>query len=211
MVDVNQILEIIATVGVVFFAISGALTAMERKFDVFGVFIIAFATSVGGGSLRDVILPERDVFWLINPIYTYGVIFGTVVAVLFRKRLNHFRLTLSLFDTIGLGLYTVVGVQIAMQFNLPGISSIALGVITGSFGGVLRDILVNEVPLIFRKEIYATISIFGGSVYYFAQLYIPSAYGGAWIEILAILIIIILRLLVVTYEVSLPSIYSKST
>ncbi len=164
--DVQNIINLIAVAGVVSFAISGALTAMDKKFDVFGVFIIAFATSVGGGTFRDVMIKERDVFWLVDPVYTYVIIAGTILALLFRKRLCHLRKTLSLFDTIGLALYTIIGVQIGIQYNLPSVSVIAIGTITGSFGGVVRDILVNEVPLIFKKEIYATISILGGSVYY---------------------------------------------
>ncbi len=203
----QNILDIIVIIGVIAFAISGALTAMEKKLDIFGVFIIAFATATGGGSLRDVIIPERDVFWVINPIYTYMAVIGAVLAMIFRKKLQHLRKTLSLFDTIGLGLYTIIGVEIAMQYNLPGISCVALGAITGTFGGVIRDILVNEVPLVFQKEIYVTISILGGSIYYFAYDY---ATHSAWVEILSIALIIALRLLVVKYEVSLPSLYKKS-
>jgi len=206
-IEVQPILDFIAVAGVISFAISGALTAMDRKFDIFGVFIIAFATSVGGGTFRDIMIPERDVFWLINPIYTYVIMAGTILAILFRKRLCHLKKTLSLFDTIGLALYTIIGVQIAMQYELPSASVIAIGAITGSFGGVVRDILVNEVPLIFKKEIYATISILGGSVYYGL---IALGYNGAWTELVSIAIIILLRLIVVKFELSFPNIYPKS-
>ena len=205
-IEVQPILDFIAVAGVISFAISGALTAMDRKFDVFGVFIIAFATSVGGGTFRDIMIPQRDVFWLIDPIYTYVIMAGTVLAILFRKRLCHLKKTLSLFDTIGLALYTIIGVQIAMQYELPSASIIAIGAITGSFGGVVRDILVNEVPLIFKKEIYATISILGGSVYY---ALIAFGFKGAWTELASIAIIIILRLVVVKYELSFPNIYPE--
>jgi len=205
-IEVQPILDFIAIAGVISFAISGALTAMDRKFDIFGVFIIAFATSVGGGTFRDIMIPQRDVFWLIDPIYTYVIMAGTILTLIFRKRLCHLKKTLSLFDTIGLALYTIIGVQIGMQYNLPSVSIIAIGTITGSFGGVVRDILVNEVPLIFKKEIYATISILGGSVYYGLQMLGLEA---AWTELVSIAIIIILRLVVVKYELSFPNIYPE--
>ena len=205
-IEVQSILNFIAVAGVISFAISGALTAMDRKFDIFGVFIIAFATSVGGGTFRDIMIPERDVFWLVDPIYAYVIMAGTVLTLIFRKRLCHLKKTLSLFDTIGLALYTIIGVQIGMQYNLPSVSIIAIGTITGSFGGVVRDILVNEVPLIFKKEIYATISILGGSVYYGLQMLGLEA---AWTELVSIAIIIILRLVVVKFELSFPNIYPE--
>lgn len=207
MEPVEQIIDIITVVGVFAFAISGALTAMEKKLDLFGVFIIAFATAVGGGSLRDVIIANRSVFWLTEPIYVYIIIGGTAFSILFRKKLGYLRTTLSLFDTIGLALYTIIGVKIGIQNELSGVSCIALGTITGAFGGVIRDILVNDVPMIFQKEVYATISIFGGSLYF--GLY-HFGISGLWVELLAIFIIIILRSLVVHFEIKLPSIYSKT-
>lgn len=205
--SIEQAINIITVAGVFAFAISGALTAMEKKLDVFGVFIIAFATAVGGGSLRDVIIADRNVFWLVEPIYTYVAIGGTAFAIVFRTKLGHLRKTLSLFDTIGLALYTIIGVQIGITNELSGVSCIALGTITGAFGGVIRDILVNDVPLIFRKEIYATISILGGSFYFF-MLYF--GYSGIWIELVAIAMIIFLRSLVVKFNIVLPDIYKRT-
>lgn len=207
MEPVEQIIDIITVVGVFAFAISGALTAMEKKLDLFGVFIIAFATAVGGGSLRDVIIANRSVFWLTEPIYVYIIIGGTAFSILFRKKLGYLRTTLSLFDTIGLALYTIIGVKIGIQNELSGVSCIALGTITGAFGGVIRDILVNDVPMVFEKEVYATISIFGGSLYFVLYHY---GLSGLWVELLAIFTIIILRSLVVHFEIKLPSIYSKT-
>jgi len=133
-------------------------------------------------------------------------ILGSAIAVIFHNRIQHLRITLSLFDTIGLGLYTIIGVQIGMQYNLPGISCVILGAITGTFGGVIRDILVNEVPLVFQKEIYISISLLGGSIYYF--IYWHESHG-AWVEILSISIIIILRLIVVKFEISFPTLYKN--
>lgn len=202
--SIEQAIDLITVAGVFAFAISGALTAMEKKLDLFGVFIIAFATSVGGGSLRDVIIANRSVFWLVEPIYTYVIIGGTIFSILLRRKLGYLRSTLSLFDTIGLALYTIIGVQIGIENELSGVSCIALGTITGAFGGVIRDILVNDVPLIFQKEIYATVSILGGTYYFFMNHF---GYSGIWIELSASAIIILLRSLVVKFNIALPSIY----
>ena len=200
----EQVIEYISVVGAFAFAVSGALTAITKRFDAFGVFIIAFATAVGGGSLRDVIVNANAVFWLIQPEYIYFIIGGTLFAILFRNKLNYLRRTLLLFDTLGLALFTIIGVQIGVQNELSGISCVALGTITGSFGGVLRDILVNDVPLIFRKEIYATISILGGSVYYFMHL---MNFDLTYLQLIPIGLIIILRFIVVHYKISFPPIH----
>ena len=202
----KELIDFITVAGVFAFSISGALTAMERRFDIFGVLIIAFATAVGGGSLRDVMIGSRTVFWLLEPIYIYVAIAGAVFSMFFRNKLCHLKRTLSLFDTIGLALYTIVGVKIGIENELPGLSCIAIGTITGAFGGVIRDILVNDVPLIFKKEIYATISILGGSFYYISFV---NGLQNFWIEMLAIFIIIILRSVVVHFKISFPSIYKK--
>lgn len=200
----HEIIYYMGVVGVFAFAISGALTAMEKRFDPFGIIIIAFVTGSGGGTLRDAMLSGRTVFWLEQPIYIYVAIAGAVAAILFRPYLGYLRSTLSLFDTIGLALYTVLGVQIGLMHELPALSCVVLGTITGAFGGVLRDILVNDVPLIFEKEIYATVSVLGGSVYYVCYIL---GLSGIWSELLAIVLIIVLRLLVVKYEIRLPSVY----
>ena len=205
--EFEKIIGIIAIVGVISFSISGTLSAMEKNIDIVGLFIIGFVTSVGGGTIRDIIIPERDVFWIVEPIYIYMAVLGGLIAVLFRKRLQKLRRTLSLFDTIGLGLYTVIGVQIAMQYDLPGVSCVILGAITGTFGGVTRDILVNEVPLVFQKEIYITISILGGTIYYYTAIYTSQ---NAWVEVISISVIIILRLIVVKYEISFPKLNKKT-
>ncbi|HBH49611.1 MAG TPA: hypothetical protein DDX98_13275 [Bacteroidales bacterium] len=204
----EQVLEYISIAGAFAFAISGALTAMNKRFDAFGVFIIAFATAVGGGSLRDVFVNANAVFWLIHPEFMYFIIAGALFALVFRKYLGYLRKTLLLFDTLGLALYTVIGVEIGIQNQLSGISCVALGTITGAFGGVVRDILVNDVPLIFRKEIYATISILGGSIYF--VLY-NTQISSFYLHLIPIGVIIVLRLLVVYFKISFPAIYYEST
>ncbi len=201
----DEILYYVAVVGVIAFAISGALNAMSKRFDPFGVFIIAFATAVGGGTARDILI-GKPVFWLVDPIYTYMILAGTILAILFRTKFNYLRRTLLFFDTVGLALYTIIGVEIGLNAELSHISCIALGTITGAFGGVVRDILINEVPVIFEKEIYATVSIVGGSLYIFlSYLQLPPMY----LQIIPAVLIMGLRFLVIYYEITLPTIYRK--
>ena len=202
----ETIFEFINILGSFSLAVSGALTAMHRRFDVFGVFIVGFVTAVGGGTMRDMFLTEREVFWLHDTSPLYAILIGTVLAILFRSKIKHLNKPLLLFDSIGLGLFTITGVQIGVNQNLELINCVILGTITGTFGGIIRDILVNEIPVIFRKEVYATISILGGFVYYFLA---NSNLESLWTNLIPIVLIIALRLIVVYYKISLPSIYSK--
>lgn len=158
-----HLLDIIGTMA---FAMSGALTAMSKKLDPFGVFIIAFVTAVGGGTLRDVMIGRTPVGWMQDPTYVYVIVWGFVLAIIFRKKLEKLRTSLALFDTIGLGVFTLIGIQKGIDYNLHPIICIALGTMTACFGGVTRDILCVEIPVIFRREVYATICIFGGIVFF---------------------------------------------
>lgn len=158
-----QILEISGTIA---FAISGSLTAMQKKLDPFGIFIIAFVTAVGGGTLRDVMIGRTPVGWMLDLEYVYWIILGFFLSIVFRKKLDRIRRSLLLFDTIGLGVFTLLGIQKGVEVGLSPFICITLGTITACFGGVIRDILCNEIPVIFSKEIYATICILGGIVYF---------------------------------------------
>ena len=157
------LLDIIGTMA---FAMSGALTAMNKKLDPFGVFIIAFVTAVGGGTLRDTLIGRTPVGWMRDLNYVYLITTGFFLAVVFRKKLERLRTSLFLFDTIGLGVFTLIGLEKGINIGLHPVICIALGTMTACFGGVLRDILCNEIPVIFRREIYATICIFGGTVFF---------------------------------------------
>ena len=204
--NMNEIINYIGILGAFTLAISGAIVAMRKKFDPFGVLIIAFVTAVGGGTLRDVLITGKNVFWLEQTSYIYFVVAGTVFAVIFRSKLEHIMKPLLVFDAIGLGLYTIAGVQIGLEFDLSLINCIILGVITGSFGGVIRDILVNEVPVIFKKEIYATVSIAGAMAYLLLK---KLGVVDPILQIVPVLFIIGVRLLVIYYKISLPSLYKK--
>jgi len=146
-----QIIDILGTIA---FAISGVLVALNKRMDPFGVLIIAFVTAVGGGTLRDVMIGVSPVSWMTNMTYVYVIFGSTVFAIVLRNKINYLRTSLFLFDTIGIGLYTVVGIEKGLNAGLHPIICIALGTMTACFGGVIRDILCNEIPVIFRKEIY---------------------------------------------------------
>jgi len=200
----DEILNYISILGAFAFAISGALTAMNNKFDPFGVLIIAFVTAVGGGTMRDILVEGKPVFWLYEPAYIYFIVAGTVFAIVFRAKLNLMLKPLFFFDTVGLALYTVIGVQVGLAYDLNYINCIILGTLTGAFGGVIRDILVNEVPIIFKKEIYATVSILGGALYLFIDRF---WWSHPAMQFIPILFIIVLRLLIVHYKVAFPTLY----
>lgn len=192
---------IIETLGTISFAISGTFAAMQKRLDPFGVLIIAFVTSIGGGTVRDLLLGDTPVAWMRNVNYCLLILVTCLATIFFKTHIKKFKVTLFLFDSLGLGLFTMVGVQKGIVFGLsPGIC-VALGTITGCFGGIIRDTLLNTIPLIFRKEIYATACILGG-VLYFALLYFNLKADVA--KIIVIAFIFTLRIVVVRYKLALP-------
>jgi uncharacterized membrane protein YeiH len=157
------LLDILGTMA---FAISGVLTALNKKMDPFGVFVIAFVTAVGGGTLRDVLIGRTPVAWMLDLNYVYVIIVGFFLALIFKRKLDKLRTSLFLFDTIGLGVFTLIGLERGIIAGLHPVICVALGTMTACFGGVIRDILCNDIPVIFRREIYATICIIGGFVFF---------------------------------------------
>lgn len=194
----------IEILGIVAFSISGVLTAMEKRLDPFGIFIIAFVTALGGGTLRDVILGVEPVVWLVNPTYMYVIMGSVLLAVLLRKQLRYLRTSLFLFDTFGIGLYTVVGLEKGVSAGLIPIMCITIGTISACFGGVIRDILCNEIPIIFHKEIYATACVAGGVCYFILDMFPIS---DQLVFAIPIVVVILIRVLAVRFKLSLPSLY----
>tara|TARA_Y100000782_G_scaffold62561_1_gene68463 strand:- start:458 stop:1078 length:621 start_codon:yes stop_codon:yes gene_type:complete len=203
----ENIASIIDILGTIAFGISGVITATKKRMDLFGILIIATVTSVGGGTLRDLLIGKSPVSWLLDSTFVYIIVATTIVGIIFRKQLRYVRRSLFLFDTIGIALYTVTGVEIALLINLDPVICVALGTITACFGGVIRDILCNEIPVIFRKEIYASACIAGGTLYVIMHHYGIAAGVNA---VVSGLVVVIIRTLAVVYEVQLPSIYSKA-
>ncbi len=191
--------------GVFVFAMSGLLAASGKKLDLFGGFIIAFVTALGGGTLRDLLL-NVEIGWIMNPNYIYIVISGAIFALIFKKALKHVRKTIFLFDSIGIAIFTISGVQKAILFDMPVPVVIIFGVITATFGGVIRDILCNEIPLIFRKELYATACITGGIVYICISNF---GLNETLNTVLSGALIIIIRTISVVKKISLPVLNDK--
>jgi len=200
-----SVLLIIDILGTIAFAVSGSLTAMKKRLDLFGIFIIAFVTAVGGGTLRDVLL-DAPITWMQDLTFFYVIVIAMMLAVIFRKKLSYVRRSLFLFDTIGIALYTIVGVEKGIAAGFSPVICVALGTISACFGGVIRDILCNEIPVIFRKNIYATACILGGFTYF---LLLETTLTTDFIVIISGAIVILIRLLAVIFNLSLPAIYSE--
>ncbi len=194
--------------GTIAFAISGVLIAINKKMDPFGILIIAFVTAIGGGTLRDLLIGHTPVSWMVDMTYSYVIIVSVIFAVIFRNKINYLRTSLFLFDTIGIGLYTVVGVEKGITAGLHPVICVALGTISACFGGVLRDMLCSEIPVIFRREIYATACILGGATYFLLR-YLPI--NENFIFIIAGGIVITVRLIAVKFKIALPSIYNNKS
>lgn len=193
---------IIEILGTIAFTISGAFSAMQRRLDWFGVFSIGFVTAIGGGTIRDVLIGNTPVSWMRSMTIPLIILVTGLITIGFKRYVKNFKITLFLFDTIGLGLFTVIGIQKGLAFGLkPGIC-VALGTITGCFGGVLRDMLLNHIPVLFRKEIYATACIAGGTVYCLSLMVLQEQVA----ESIAIVLICTIRVLAVKFKWKLPSV-----
>lgn len=151
--------------GTAVFAISGVLTAIDKKFDLVGTLIIGFVTAIGGGTLRDILIGRFPVGWLNDRNYFFTILGAYAFTYLNRNQIFRYKKSLFLFDTVGIGLFTILGIEIAMEYQLNVEICLIMGVISACFGGVIRDVLTNEIPLVFRKEIYMTACLAGGIVY----------------------------------------------
>ena len=192
---------VIDIIGTFAFAMSGVMAAIERKFDLFGMIILAFVTAVGGGTLRDVLIGSTPVGWMASDVHIWVILSTVPLAYFFLKTLRRLRKTFSLFDTIGLGLFTILGLEKSLDIGLSPVVAVMMGVVTAVFGGVIRDVLSNQVPLIFRKEIYAFACLLG------AVAYLGLNAIGDWAIVnltVAILIIITVRLLAIKNQWSIP-------
>ena len=189
--------------GVLMFAISGALAASDKNMykDLFGISFTAFATAIGGGTLRDIILGAYPIAWVADNNYLVAITIGIFLAVLFRRQLVKIPKILLVFDTIGIAIYTIIGLEKALALNVAPLAAVLMGLFTAVMGGVIRDTLINEIPQIFRKEIYATACIAGASLYLLLKYFeLPVM----WTAVISIISIIALRLAAVKFKWSLP-------
>lgn len=196
-----QFVDIIEFIGTFAFAISGIRLASAKKFDLFGAFVVGLVTAIGGGTLRDLLFVVVP-FWMDNSFYLWCTLFALIFVMIFHNHLIRLDSAFFAFDSIGLGLFVVVGAEKALNLGFDPWVAVIMGTITGSVGGVLRDVLINEIPLIFRKEIYALACVIGGIV--FVALYNHSSLNLVVIEISTAAVVILVRFLSVKYHLSLP-------
>ncbi len=194
------LLLVIEIIGTIAFAISGIRLAAAKRFDWFGAYVVGLVTAIGGGTLRDILL-DAPPFWMVNSWYVSVTGLSLLWVILFRKQLVRLNSTFFIFDTIGLGLFVVIGIQKTLMFGYPMWVAIIMGTITGALGGVIRDILINEVPLIFRKDVYATACIAGGLIYWLA---LETGMSPAVQQISCAMTVIIVRLLAAKYKWQIP-------
>jgi uncharacterized membrane protein YeiH len=194
-------------IGTLVFAVSGALAASDKNMyrDNFGVTFTGFVTAVGGGTLRDMILGIRPT-WVVDGNYLIAITIGVLIAISFKYYILKYRRTFFLFDTLGIALYTVVGVQKALLFDVAPLAAIIMGMFSAVMGGVIRDTLINEVPLIFKKEIYATACLSGASVFVLLKLLQVDDNMNSFISVS---VIILIRTFAVKYQLTLPKVGSK--
>ena len=148
--------------GTFAFAVSGALAAAEKKLDLFGAVFLGFVTAIGGGTMRDMMIGNSPVSWLQDPVYFYVIVAAVAATFLFTKTILSFSKALFFFDTIGISVFTVIGIQKGLHAGIHPPLAVMMGILTAVMGGIIRDVLCNEIPLIFHKEIYATACLAGG-------------------------------------------------
>ncbi len=202
--DLLYILDLLGTFS---FALSGALHAAKKRLDLFGVFITAFLTALGGGTTRDILLGNTPVSWIRDLNYIALVLFAVILCAFAHRILIRLSQTFFLFDSIGIGVFTIVGIRIALSLSIHVVIAVCMGMVTAVFGGILRDVFLNSIPLILRKEIYATACLIGGTIYVILE---SLALNSDLTLVITIVIIIMIRVISVKYKLSIPIIHVKS-
>lgn len=193
----RQVIEFLGTFA---FAISGIRHAAAKHFDWFGGYVCGIAVAIGGGTIRDVMLGVTP-FWMTNPIYIICTALALIFVIIFAKHMEGLRNTWFVFDTLGLALFTIAGIQKSLILEQPYWVAIIMGCITGSAGGIIRDVLLNNEPVIFQREIYAMAAVLGGIVYWALDIF------GCPVEVTVIASFTttcLMRFLAVRYHLSLP-------
>lgn len=186
--------------GTVSFAVAASLMAYKKNLDPFGIIVIAVITSIGGGTLRDVLLQNYPVFWIKNIIYIVVICTASLLTQVWYRQISRVSDILLIFDAIGIGVFTIIGIKIALNFSVHPLICIIMGTITAVFGGVIRDVLCNEIPVILHRELYATLCMIGGGVFFLLKyLNIPMELSYT----LSMLFIISTRIIAIRYNLSL--------
>ena len=197
----TAILYVLDLIGVAVFAVSGALVAGRKSLDLLGVIVIAVVTAIGGGTIRDVLLDRSPIFWIDNTTYLLVIIVAAVFTTIYTRYRKPPLKALLIADAFGLALFALSGAQIAQQAGLPWLSVILMGTITGAAGGLIRDVLCAEVPLILRRDIYATAAIAGCSLYSLLQ---TVGVGEVTATLLGMVMVVVLRFSAILWGLQLP-------
>lgn len=196
-----DIIYLLDLVGTFVFAISGIRLAARTDMDIFGASVVGFVTAIGGGTVRDLLLDSHPITWMADMTYPLVILAAVPFTFLMGKKLNNFSKTLFIFDTIGIALFTIIGMEKALSFGLNPFMAGMMGMITAVVGGITRDVLCREVPLIFRKEIYATACLTGAVIFYLGlELNLPDNLN----YLLTTTVIITIRTVSIRYNLSLP-------
>lgn len=187
--------------GVAVFAVSGALTAGRKSMDLFGVIVIAVITAIGGGTVRDLLLDNRPIFWIEDPTYLVVILAAAVATLLYARFRRPPNVSLLVADAFGLAVFTFIGARTAYAAGVPDLIVVLMGTITGAAGGVMRDVLCAEVPLILRREVYATASIAGAVVYVVLK---EIGVGGLIVGLLPVATVFLLRLTAIRLDLHVP-------
>ena len=198
--QVPSFVNILDFIGTFAFAISGIRLASAKRFDWFGAYVVGLATAIGGGTIRDVLLDVTPA-WMTTPVYLICTAIAMFFVIAFGKYVIRLNNTFFIFDSVGLALFTIVGAEKSLALGYPFWVAIIMGSITGAAGGVIRDVFINEIPLIFRKEIYAMACVIGGIAYWLClkmnlETSVSQIIGGS--------VVLITRILAVKYRITLP-------
>lgn len=202
---VRTLQEVLEILGTLAFAISGIRHAAAKRYDWFGGFVCGIAVAIGGGTLRDVMLGVTP-FWMTSPLYIICTMLAQLIVIVFARSLKKLDNAWLAFDTLGLALFTIAGIQKTLACGHPFWVAIIMGCITGAAGGVIRDVLLNKTPVIFQKEIYAVASIAGGIVYW---MMMSLEINVAITVVVTFLVVVLIRFLALRYHISLPVLKSE--
>lgn len=197
----STVMKIIEVLGTFTFVVSGIRQASAKHFDWFGGFVCGIAVAIGGGTIRDVMLGVTP-FWMTSSLYMSCAVLALLFTIVFSRSLKKLDNAWFVFDTLGLGLFTVAGIQKTLECGHPFWVAIIMGCITGSAGGVMRDVFLNNIPVIFQKEVYATACVAGGFIYWGLALLNISV---TWMAAITFAVVCSIRFLAVKYHITFPT------
>lgn len=201
-----EFVDIIEFLGTIAFAISGIRLASAKRFDWFGALVVGYVTAIGGGTMRDLLLGVTP-FWMQSSVYIWGTVFAFAIVLCFRRFLVHLNNTIFWFDCIGLGLFVVVGFEKALALEYPYWVCIFMGMITGIVGGMARDTLINEIPIVFTQELYAVACIIGGIIF---SILVYFNVDMAVSQIITAVSIVVVRVLATKFSLKLPTLKDEN-